>query len=271
MDTLEQDGELCRITAEVDWNLELADILRRSLAQRGPAILFENIRGYRQSWCTKLFANALGTRGRIAMMLGLPRDASHERIVSLTRQRLREPVAPVLVESGPVKEHVISGYAVDLYQLPVPLWHEFDGGRYIDTWCAVVTRDPSCCAPCWHLPGHDRRAQQDIGPAGGHPRLGPALCQIPPARQPAAPVAVGAVPNGTPRWSTPPATRSHMTSTPSWVRLLRIRVELVVARYQRSAGAGKRRSIGARRLRVDRPCELPDGRSVRRVQRLLRR
>lgn len=142
MHALEQEGELCRVSTEVDWNLELAEILRRSLAARGPAILFENISGHRDGWCTKLFANALGTRGRIAMMLGLPKDATHAQMVTLTRKRLREPVAPVVVQTGPVKENVISGDAVDLTQMPVPFWHEFDGGRYINTWCAVVTRDP---------------------------------------------------------------------------------------------------------------------------------
>lgn len=39
---LEEGGHLKRITAEVDWNLELSAIAREVLSYRGPALLFEN-------------------------------------------------------------------------------------------------------------------------------------------------------------------------------------------------------------------------------------
>lgn len=139
---LEEAGQLLRIRAEVDWNLELSEVLRRGLARRGPAILFENISGYRDGWCTKLFANGLGNKARLAMMYGLPPDSSYSRIVEVNRQRLKAPIAPVVVSRGPVKENVIPQERVNLFELPVPLWHEKDGGRYVNTWCAVVTRDP---------------------------------------------------------------------------------------------------------------------------------
>ena len=31
---------------------------------------------------------------------------------------------------------------MDLFQIPAPKWHPLDGGRYINTWCGVVTMDP---------------------------------------------------------------------------------------------------------------------------------
>jgi len=40
---LEKEGELRRITAEVDWNREIGAIARRVLEKKGPALLFENI------------------------------------------------------------------------------------------------------------------------------------------------------------------------------------------------------------------------------------
>ena len=43
---LEAEGELKRITAKVDWNLELGEISRRAIAERGPALLFENIKDH---------------------------------------------------------------------------------------------------------------------------------------------------------------------------------------------------------------------------------
>jgi len=52
---LEKEGELRRITAEVDWNREIGAIARRVLEKKGPALLFESIKGYRSGRCSKLF------------------------------------------------------------------------------------------------------------------------------------------------------------------------------------------------------------------------
>ena len=46
MASLEQQGELRRIKAEVDWDREIGAITRRVLEKKGPALLFENIKGY---------------------------------------------------------------------------------------------------------------------------------------------------------------------------------------------------------------------------------
>ena len=48
MALLEKEGELRRIAAEVDWDREIGAIARRVLEKRGPALLFENIKGYRR-------------------------------------------------------------------------------------------------------------------------------------------------------------------------------------------------------------------------------
>ena len=57
---LEKEGELRRITAEVDWDREIGAVARRVLEKKGPALLFENIKGYRSGRCTKLFTGGLG-------------------------------------------------------------------------------------------------------------------------------------------------------------------------------------------------------------------
>ena len=46
VEELEKAGELKRIKTEVDANLEIAEILRRVSYTNGPAILFENVKGY---------------------------------------------------------------------------------------------------------------------------------------------------------------------------------------------------------------------------------
>ena len=58
MNLLEQQGELRRIKAEVDWDREIGAVTRRVLAKKGPALLFENIKGYRDGRCTKLFVTS---------------------------------------------------------------------------------------------------------------------------------------------------------------------------------------------------------------------
>ena len=143
IETLEAEGELKRIKVEVDLEEgELAAIAWAAIAQQGPALLFENIRGYKEGRCTKLFTNGLASFGRMALMLGLPKDTPQQKLIEVMRKRYKGPVKPVHVKTGPVKENIIKGKNIDLFSFPVPKWNPLDGGRYINTYCAVVTRDP---------------------------------------------------------------------------------------------------------------------------------
>ena len=46
VDELEKAGELKRIITQVDSDLEIAEILRRTMYANGPALLFENVKDY---------------------------------------------------------------------------------------------------------------------------------------------------------------------------------------------------------------------------------
>lgn len=142
MDACEKKGELVRIKKEVDWNLELGGIARSVMRKGGPALLFENIKGYENARCQRLFINGLGNRQRVAMALGLPLEASYRDITVTMKERLLRPVAPVEVPSGPVKEVILRGDEIDLYEFPVPKYNHMDGGRYINTYCGVATMNP---------------------------------------------------------------------------------------------------------------------------------
>jgi len=142
MKLLEEHGEFKRISAEVDWNEELGAITRMNTQTGGPAILFENIEGYRNTFCTKLFTNGLGSRRRVALALGLPLDADDRMITGTMKEKYKERLETIKLDSGPVKENIIAGKDVDLFGLPVPYWNYLDGGRYINTACSVVTMDP---------------------------------------------------------------------------------------------------------------------------------
>ena len=79
---LENQGELKRIKTEVDSNLEIAEILRRAVYSNGPAILFENVKGFD----TPVLGNAFGSMKR--MEIGLEtKDFTEigQRIVDLTK------------------------------------------------------------------------------------------------------------------------------------------------------------------------------------------
>jgi len=143
IETLEAEGELKRINVEVDWEKgELAAIAWAAIAQQGPALLFENIKDYKEGCCTKLFTNGLASFRRMALMLGLPKETPQQKLIEVMRKRYKEPVKPIDVKTGPVKENIIKGKNIDLFSFPVPKWNPLDGGRYINTYCAVVTRDP---------------------------------------------------------------------------------------------------------------------------------
>ncbi|SQA98316.1 3-octaprenyl-4-hydroxybenzoate carboxy-lyase [Cedecea neteri] len=55
---LEQQGELKRIALPVDPNLEMTEIADRTLRAGGPALLFENPKGYTMPVLCNLFWNA---------------------------------------------------------------------------------------------------------------------------------------------------------------------------------------------------------------------
>ena len=145
IDALIQDGELHQIEAEIDWDCELGTIARRAFGEGdGPALMFNNIKGYNgaDARCRRLFTGGLSNYSRVAMMLGLPRDASVTDLVQATRHYFSQRVAPETVATGKVKENVLTGDDIDLNDYPVPKWHRLDGGRYINTFQATVTMDP---------------------------------------------------------------------------------------------------------------------------------
>jgi UbiD family decarboxylase len=50
--------------------------------------------------------------------------------------------APQVVNTGPVMENVLAGNDINVLKFPTPKWNDLDGGRYIGTGNAVITRDP---------------------------------------------------------------------------------------------------------------------------------
>lgn len=135
----DQVGELRRVQAEVDWNLELSHISKLVEEKSGPALVFENVKGYN----SPVLTGAFGTARRMAIALGMP---THLSMSELAREwmklTLNEVIPAKELKDGPVMENVVEGDKVDLNMFPVPKFYPLDGGRYIGTAVFLVVRDP---------------------------------------------------------------------------------------------------------------------------------
>ncbi len=147
---LEAKGDLVRIKAEVDWYLEVGAVIEEALRRNQPALLFENIKDYKDTHGRKLLVNTeLGSFKRMLMALGLQEDLHPMQALRILKDRCRQRIKPVMVSSGPCKEVIEHDDKVNLLEFPVPKWHRLDGGRegrdigrYIFTWGAIITKDP---------------------------------------------------------------------------------------------------------------------------------
>jgi UbiD family decarboxylase len=138
---LESNGDLVRIAQEIDPVLEAAAITRRVYETDGPAVLFENMKGAKNGFFRILGApNGLNadpkTRyGRMALHLGLPHTAGMGEILDkMTSAAQKPPIPPVVCETGECKENILKGDEINLLNIPAPLIHKDDGGRYIQTY-----------------------------------------------------------------------------------------------------------------------------------------
>lgn len=130
LNRLEREGEIIHIQREVDPVWEVAAVIRRA---GNKAIFCDRVKGSK----IPMVGNLFGSPRLIELCMDLERD----NLVHEYWRRCRDPIDPVMVSSGPVQERVYTGDHVDLYSLPIPLTHEFDGGRFIDSGLAIA-RDP---------------------------------------------------------------------------------------------------------------------------------
>ncbi|HEY8486406.1 MAG TPA: UbiD family decarboxylase [Limnochordales bacterium] len=138
-------GEL-REVAGAHWKLEIGVISELNVKRpRHPALLFGQIPDYPAGY--RVLTCSTSSPARLAATLRLNVKPDHHSLVQALRGKPRlweeasRSFAPREVAWGPVLENQQSGQEVDVLRFPAPLWHERDGGRYIGTGCAVVTRD----------------------------------------------------------------------------------------------------------------------------------
>ncbi|HER27722.1 MAG TPA: UbiD family decarboxylase, partial [Rhodospirillales bacterium] len=136
---LEEAGELKRITAEVDSKYELCHISKVNEEQKGPALLYENVKGFD----IPVFTSAFTTPRRLAIALEQDQDLSMSELsktwMKLTTQEL---IPPEFVDNPAVMENIIEGDDVDMTKIPSPWFYPEDGGRFFVTAGFFVTEDP---------------------------------------------------------------------------------------------------------------------------------
>jgi len=157
LEFLENKGLLKRISIEVDPKLEITEISSRVLREQGPALLFENPKGYAMPVLTNLF----GTQERVALAMGL-NQLSELRDIGELLSKLKEPeapkgikdavgkvsiykevlkMAPKVVKKPECQEVVFNQDEVDLNKLPIQTCWPEDAAPLI-TWGLVVTKGP---------------------------------------------------------------------------------------------------------------------------------
>ncbi|MCK5916396.1 MAG: UbiD family decarboxylase, partial [Deltaproteobacteria bacterium] len=135
----EAAGKLKRVKKEVDWNLELSHISKINEEKDGGALLFENVKGYKNSVLT----GAYSTKENLAIALGLPLGTSMcEMSRHWMQLAIKKTYDPVVVKDGPILENIIERDKINLFEVPVPQMYPQDGGRFIGTAATLITKDP---------------------------------------------------------------------------------------------------------------------------------
>ncbi|HEY7163228.1 MAG TPA: UbiD family decarboxylase [Candidatus Binatia bacterium] len=130
---LEEQKELRRIRKAVDTKYEIAAYIRKTSDIRGPALLFENVNGWRIPVAGGVFA----TRKRALLAL----ETSDKECAGKFQYALDHLTPPRAVASGPCKEIILKGDDADLSRFPIPIFSEGDSGPFI-TAGLVISKDP---------------------------------------------------------------------------------------------------------------------------------
>ncbi len=154
VESLEKVGQLRRIRTKVSVDLEIAEILRRVMYKNeGPAILFENVEGFK----IPVLGNAFGSLRRLKMALDMENfEEIGERMTTLTKLKIphgllnKVKMLPKLSEisnygpkstsSGPVTE-IVQTSKPTLDSLPIIKSFPKDSGRFI-TFGITVSKNP---------------------------------------------------------------------------------------------------------------------------------
>ena len=151
---LEREGELVRVSAEVDPDLEITEIVDRMVKSGGPALLFERPKGSQHP----LLINQFGTERRMCMAFGVerlddiatkledvlemqPPQGLVDKVRGLKKLKSIADSLPKSVGRGACQQVVLTGDDASLDLLPIQRCWPGDPAPFI-TLPAVITKDP---------------------------------------------------------------------------------------------------------------------------------
>src|SRR5712691_10405158 len=142
LEKVEALGELKRISAQVDPDLEAATITYLVGGERSPALLFENIKGHPGH---RALYNMIGCNlSRFCLMIGEQPVDHPLKAVRILQQKLGRKMPPKEVppEQAICNQNIVEGDAIDIRIFPAQRMWPLDGGMYLGTGDAVVTKCP---------------------------------------------------------------------------------------------------------------------------------
>ena len=143
MEAVEAAGELKRITAPVDADLEMSTVTyMNGKTVGGPALLFENIKGKPGG---KLLFNPFGSSlNRVAMTIREEPGKDAIELVKILSEKFKTRIPPKVISpsQAPVNQNIDTGDQVDVTRFPAPKMWPLDGGNYIGTADSVITMGP---------------------------------------------------------------------------------------------------------------------------------
>jgi len=134
------------VSREVDPAYEITAIVAKleQEARRRPVLFCEKVKGSKFPVLTNLHAS----RARLALAMSVKPEEMQKAYL----RAMERPIAPKIISKAPVKEVVLTGNRVNLYDLPQIIHHQGDAGPYLtaaisfakepadDTWNSAYNR-----------------------------------------------------------------------------------------------------------------------------------
>lgn len=135
-------GELKRIGVEVNPDLDMTTLAYLNGSRKGPALLFENIKGFPgQRTLLNIHSSSIS---RLCATMG-EKPASHPLdAIRMLQRKMQAMIPPEEVQENVAlcNENIVAGDDIDITKLAAPRFWPLDGGRYLGTANAVITQDP---------------------------------------------------------------------------------------------------------------------------------
>lgn len=151
----EKQGRLLRVKEPVSRDLEITEIYARVFERKGPALLFEQVRGSEIPLLINMFGTweriwdifgvsseaALLDRMKIIFEMASPVEGFLEKAKAAWKLKDLAGIMPRAVKRGACQQQMFQGSEIDLEMLPVMKCWPDDAGRFV-TLPVVVTKDP---------------------------------------------------------------------------------------------------------------------------------